>query len=1103
MAELIETITADDPDELGIDLIVVHGVKTCSLQPLNDGWYDPMFKRTPPNTRLLEYDVDLDLSENFMWKDIQDRSTGLVQAICIEYKDIKALVRFELQDNLKNYLKAISGIAFFATPHITTCRDDTSQQLASILRYQSASLSEGLFIENDLTSLAWSSLKFAELKLHCPILSCYEQTPIKIGHDILGRPWSALADEPLARTAVFDGKLVAIDTELGSLLEASDCLVHCGFEEFLAGILSSAKEKREGCVIPLPVRDNTQTEVGDGTTTTTEQEASSDLSFNQLASFSRRSATVINSPSPLSPQNPCVVRTASQPNSESSSSFVVISQQDSSFASITSAEFRAITPFKSEASKVPDTVHYLPLAHQQPNPDFVGRRVVLEQMERCLLSTKSNCEDSGLRSCVLSGAAGIGKTQLALQFLHRQQSHFDVVLWVSAQSIDSLSVAFSEIAIKLGLETKENAKDPVASREIVKGWLAEPFQDFQMHQGARLSWILFFDGADEPDIVHDFWPYDGQGSVVVTSRDPMARSNIYFGETGIKLDTLDEEDAVALFQRLLESGTSPESYQVLLEVAKKLDYYPLAIVHMASVMRRLGYTPARFLQVYQSEYQQRGLHAFKVGTRQGCELTLAALWALKDMSAGAARLLSVISLLDSGSISEAILTTAPERTKLEDYPSLNFEHKLSELTSSSIVFRKAQSIIHAQNEITIHSLTQDVVRSQLLGSESQTVAVFNATIGLLTAVWPYVTRPQFGYHADNRIARWDQCEKILPHIKRLREMYGILSESVRPCCATLDYLDILSEVAWYHFERFNPEECMDYVQATLTTHSDSKEYHPRIVAGQYGTWAQIALRTNQCELGLEKMQEHLKIRESIFAETGVVDSHIAAAYSETARAMLMNGMSSEARTLIHRSIDLRKQMTKFSRLQLHSPLMYLSWIDCYEGSHQDAVDKLLEALQDREVEFGRDDQEGMRAGELLYYLGQVRNSQGFLKDSFQYHQRALSQFRATSGEDDFYTGLACYQVAGHTMRESDLSVTETLLEQAIKIFSRVKYNEPQLARAMFQQSKLLLCQGDDVGARSLLERSAVLRRQYVDFDLRLAEELEERDFEDVIVFWLR
>lgn len=499
----------------------------------------------------------------------------------------------------------------------------------------------------------------------------------------------------------------------------------------------------------------------------------------------------------MSPHNSSVVRTPSRSRVDSSSSVVVVSHKDYSPASTSSDESCAISRFRSEVSKVPDTVQYLPLAHKKPNPDFNGRKTVLEQMGACLLSTRSDCEISRPQTYVLSGPAGIGKTQLALQFLHGQKIHFDVILWISAQSVDSLFVAFSQIAIKLRLETKENAKDPVASREMVKGWLAEPFQDFQQHQGKMMSWIMIFDGADEPDIVHDFWPYDGQGSVVVTSRDPMAGSNFYFGETGIKLDTLVEEDAVALFQRLLRTEAFPEPYQVLLEVARKLDCYPLAIVHMAGVMRRLGFAPARFLEVYQSEYQRRDLHALRVGTRHGYGLTLAAMWALEDLSAGAARLLAVISLLDSGSISQEILTTAPERTKLEDYPSLDFELRLSELTSSSIVLRKEYPATHAHTEIFIHSLTQDVVRSQLLESESQSVAVFNATIGLLTAVWPYVTQPQFGYHAYDRIARWDQCEKILPHIKRMREMYGIFSEPVRACCATLDFLDLLSEVAWY------------------------------------------------------------------------------------------------------------------------------------------------------------------------------------------------------------------------------------------------------------------------------------------------------------------
>lgn len=107
MAELTAIISAEEPNELGVELgfpigplsvcsltlcfslIVVHGVKTCGLQPLNDGWHKSIFKTTPANTRLLEHNVNLNVSEKFQWKDIQDRSTGLLRAICMEYKDIR------------------------------------------------------------------------------------------------------------------------------------------------------------------------------------------------------------------------------------------------------------------------------------------------------------------------------------------------------------------------------------------------------------------------------------------------------------------------------------------------------------------------------------------------------------------------------------------------------------------------------------------------------------------------------------------------------------------------------------------------------------------------------------------------------------------------------------------------------------------------------------------------------------------------------------------------------------------------------------------------------------------------------------------------------
>ena len=85
-----------------------------------------------------------------------------------------------------------------------------------------------------------------------------------------------MVDEPFARIAAFEEKLVPIDTELSHLLEASDHLIHRCFEEFLTEILSSVEEKRKRAGIPAPFGGKTQEKVGHGMKTTTEQEANSD-----------------------------------------------------------------------------------------------------------------------------------------------------------------------------------------------------------------------------------------------------------------------------------------------------------------------------------------------------------------------------------------------------------------------------------------------------------------------------------------------------------------------------------------------------------------------------------------------------------------------------------------------------------------------------------------------------------------------------------------------------------------------------------------------------------------------------------------------------------
>lgn len=57
-----------------------------------------------------------------------------------------------------------------------------------------------------------------------------------------------------------------------------------------------------------------------------------------------------------------------------------------------------------------------------------------------------------------------------------------------------------------------------------------------------------------------------------------------------------------------------------------------------------------------------------------------------------------------------------------------------------------------------------------------------------------------------------------------------------------------------------------------------------------------------------------------------------------------------------------------------------------------------------------------RTGRVLHALGNVRASQGRLKESYDFHQRALMQYRSTIGDNHHRTADVCYKVAEHYIR---------------------------------------------------------------------------------------
>jgi hypothetical protein len=83
------------------------------------------------------------------------------------------------------------------------------------------------------------------------------------------------------------------------------------------------------------------------------------------------------------------------------------------------------------------------------NPRFVGREEILEDIRAALAPSDAKRQEQ--RAFVLTGLGGMGKTQIAVEFVFKYRDLFPVTLWAHADSQARLAESFCLFATQLGL----------------------------------------------------------------------------------------------------------------------------------------------------------------------------------------------------------------------------------------------------------------------------------------------------------------------------------------------------------------------------------------------------------------------------------------------------------------------------------------------------------------------------------------------------------------------------------------------------------------------------------------------------------------------------
>ncbi|KAK1751457.1 hypothetical protein QBC47DRAFT_391863 [Echria macrotheca] len=750
------------------------------------------------------------------------------------------------------------------------------------------------------------------------------------------------------------------------------------------------------------------------------------------------------------------------------------------------------------------------LGAHSANRDFCGREDILELLASELLPPQNSVTASGttLRQFALCGFGGIGKTEIAREFARRHKGSFDAIFWVTADEIAKLDHHYQQISLALGLEDPAECKSQVVSREIVKGWLSNPRKELSgsgLQSGdaeAEATWLLIFDNADNPMNLADYWP-QGSGSILITSRDPLAKNMFTRRPSGLDLGPLSEQDGLSLLNHLATNLDEPED-DTAQKITVALGGVPLAISQMAGIIRRQDLTLSEFFELYTDQEEHASLYETKFDTNLVTyRHSLSTVWAFEKLKPNARHLLELISFLDPDVIGEDLLMEASVELLSDGahFRKSNYIEARADLLQSSLVQRDK----HKQ-QVSVHRIVQDAIFTTMDGSRKQ--FMFDLVVRSLWAEWPSAM-PKPSKEPDLpqpkstggrlNVGRWPACAVIYPHVLRTHQVWSTIpniSEATRLLLAKL-----LTEAAWYQKERGRRKDLDGFFEtARIICESSTHPDRDAILADIYFCLGSVAMDSNNFNTSRVYKEQSLELVSKICKELGVEDERLSFAYLELGIARTQDGRYEEGEAAFKTGLRIQRALGDHLPRSREANLSYALM---GQGKLDECNTLLLDSLAGREKVLGKDDTESARTGLILYALGNLRAVQGRWDESLEFHQRAWRHMRRTVGDRDLYTAIVVHKIAMHLFRLGKTEEAITMTNTALDIWSvEPDAHKNEIARTTFLKGKIFEASGKGQKASIALRVASRLRRE-ITKEERDVRSLTMEDFDKLVAFWSR
>ncbi|GHO98815.1 tetratricopeptide repeat protein [Reticulibacter mediterranei] len=696
-------------------------------------------------------------------------------------------------------------------------------------------------------------------------------------------------------------------------------------------------------------------------------------------------------------------------------------------------------PFPASEPRAIFPPSFSPLWHvpHPRNPYFVGRDDVLETLHQRLVPG----EKATAITQSISGLGGIGKTQLALEYAHRYTQDYTSVLWVPADSLETTTASWLQIATQvLGLPEQQEADKQIA---VVKRWL-------QTHIG----WLLIFDNVEDPhDILSTFVPSKHHGSVLMTTRrrdvGALAQSEMLslFSEEAATLFLLRRAGRIARDARVIEA--SADDVKLARTLCHLLDRLPLALDQAGAYIAETGCNLQRYLDLYES-YQSKLLARRGEATEHpSVFLTFKLSWEqLHERHELVAQALSFCAFLAPDQIPEQMVMDALLSLQKNDNPpdALALDEALGWLHRYSLIERRDQMV-------SLHRLVQEVIQEVL--SEQERELWMQRAVQVVNAVFPS------GEHGT-----WSLCEILLPHALLcagwLRTMNQQTSQGAR----------LLNNTGGYLSERGLYKEAEPLLQRALAideeqmgnTHPDTATSLNNL-AGLYWRQGRYAEAEPLFRRVLAIFKDQMG---ATHPDTAISLNNLAELYRE-------QGRYAEAELLLQRALAIREEQVGAAHPQTAITLNNLAGLYVEQGRYQEAEPLLQRALAIREEQVGA---AHPSTATSLDSLAGLYVEQGRYQEAEPLLQRALAIREEQVGASHPHMARSLNNLAELYRKQSRYQEAESLYQRALAIREeQLGASHPHMARSLNNLAELYQMQGRYQEAKPLLQRALAIREE--------------------------